>query len=135
MTDFLYLVLHLTCKVKCYFRLFSSVFVSVLQTSINVLSKSKSRNYITWIANLTKLFTSVYGLHLKKILSINFNQTRNTTINPFLHNNEIKALCANNVEKCHGKICSFAVQVIKNSGHIWLDWLLFIPSLVVDETL
>ena len=30
--------------------------VSVLRTSINVLSKSKSRNYVTWIANLTKYF-------------------------------------------------------------------------------
>ena len=29
--------------------------VSVLETSINVLSKSKSRNYVTW----TKLFLSV----------------------------------------------------------------------------
>ena len=34
--------------------------VSVLTTSINVLSKSKSKNYVTWIANLTKLFLSVY---------------------------------------------------------------------------
>ena len=59
MTDFLYLVLHLACKVTCYFQLFSSVLVSVLRTSINVLSKSKSRNYVTWIANLTKLFLSV----------------------------------------------------------------------------
>ena len=59
-TDFLYLVLHLACKVTCYFQLFSSVLVSVLRTSINVLSKSKSRNYVTWIANLTKLFLSVY---------------------------------------------------------------------------
>ena len=33
--------------------------VSVLRTSINVLSKSKSKNYVTWIANLTKLFLSV----------------------------------------------------------------------------
>ena len=60
MTDFLYLVLHLVCKVTCYFRLFSSVLVSVLRTSINVLSKSKSRNYVTWIANLTRLFLSVF---------------------------------------------------------------------------
>ena len=59
-TDFLYLVLHLACKVTCYFWLFSSVLVSVLRTSINVLSKSKSKNYVTWIANLTKLFLSVY---------------------------------------------------------------------------
>ena len=59
-TDFLYLVLHLACKVTCYFRLFSSVLVSVLRTSINVLLKSKSKNYVTWIANLTKLFLSVY---------------------------------------------------------------------------
>ena len=59
-TNFLYLVLHLACKVTCYFRLFSSVLVSVLRTSINVLSKSKSRNYVTWIANLTKLFLSVW---------------------------------------------------------------------------
>ena len=76
-TDFLYLVLHLACKVTCYFWqgipiatlysylsildfwLFSSVLVSVLRTSINVLSESKSRNYVTWIANLTKLFLSV----------------------------------------------------------------------------
>ena len=49
----------MACKVTCYFRLFSSVLVSVLRTSINVLSKSKSRNYVTWIANLTKLFLSV----------------------------------------------------------------------------
>ena len=60
MTDFLYLVLHLACKVTCYFQLFSSVLVSVLRTSINVLSKSKSKNYVTWIANLTKLFLSVH---------------------------------------------------------------------------
>ena len=46
-------------KVTCYFRLFSSVLVSVLRTSINVLSKSKSKNYVTWIANVTKLFLSV----------------------------------------------------------------------------
>ena len=59
-TDFLYLVLHLACKVTCYFQLFSSVLVSVLRTSINVLSKSKSKNYVTWIANLTKLFLSVW---------------------------------------------------------------------------
>ena len=58
-TDFLYLVLHLARKVTCYFRLFSSVLVSVLRTSINVLWKSKSRNYVTWIANLIKLFLSV----------------------------------------------------------------------------
>ena len=58
-TDFLYLVLHLACKVTCYFRLVSLVLVSVLRTSINVLSKSKSKNYVTWIANLTKLFLSV----------------------------------------------------------------------------
>ena len=58
--NYLYLVLHLALKVTCYFRLFSSVLVSVLRTSINVLSKSKSRNYVTWIANLTKLFLSVY---------------------------------------------------------------------------
>ena len=58
-TDFLYLVLHLPCEVTCYFRLFSSDLISVLRTSINVLSKSKSRNYVTWIANLTKLFLSV----------------------------------------------------------------------------
>jgi len=59
-TDFLCLVLHLACKVICYFRLFSSALVAVLRTSINVLSKSKSRNYVTWIVNLTKLFLSVY---------------------------------------------------------------------------
>ena len=35
--------------------------VSVLRASINVLSKSKSKNYVTWIANLTKLFLSVYS--------------------------------------------------------------------------
>ena len=64
-TDFLYLVLHLARKVTCYFWLISSVLVSVLRTSINVLSKSKSRNYVTWIANLTKLFLPVTstGLH------------------------------------------------------------------------
>ena len=60
-TDFLYLVLHLAHKVKCYFRLFSSVLVSVLRTSINMLSKRKSRIYVTWIANSTKLFLSVKG--------------------------------------------------------------------------
>ena len=60
MTDFLCLVLHLACKVTFYFQLFSWVLVSVLRTSINMLSKSKSRNYVTWIANLTKLFLSVY---------------------------------------------------------------------------
>ena len=59
MTDFLYLVLHLPCKVTCYFQLISSILVSLLRTSINVLSKSKSRNCVTWIANLTKLFLSV----------------------------------------------------------------------------
>ena len=57
-TNFLYLVLHLAHKVT----LFSSVLVSVLRTSINVLSKCKSRNYVTWIANLTKLFLSVRKL-------------------------------------------------------------------------
>ena len=50
-TDFFYLVLHLARKVMCYFQLFSLVLV----TSINVLSKSKSRNYVAWIANLTRL--------------------------------------------------------------------------------
>ena len=59
-TDFLYLVLRLARKVTCYFQLFSLVLVLVLRTSINVLSKSKSKNYVTWIANLTKLFLSVY---------------------------------------------------------------------------
>ena len=59
-TDFLYLVLHLAHKVTCYFWLFSSVLVSVLRTSTYVLSKSKSKNYVTWIANLTRLFLSVY---------------------------------------------------------------------------
>ena len=63
-TDFLYLVLHLAC----YFQLFSSVLVSVLRTSINVLSKSKSKNYVTWIANLTKLFLSVHTIQ-NEILS------------------------------------------------------------------
>ena len=58
-TDFLYLVLHLARKVTCYFRVLSSVLVSELRTSINVLLKSKSKNYVTWIANLTKLFLSV----------------------------------------------------------------------------
>ena len=67
-TDFLYLVLHLACKVTCYFQLFSLVLVSVLRTSISVLSKSKSRNYVTWIANLTKLFLSV--MHLIKWFGI-----------------------------------------------------------------
>ena len=33
--------------------------VSVLRTSINLLSKSKSTNYVTWIAKLPKLFLSV----------------------------------------------------------------------------
>ena len=61
-TNLLYLVLHLAHKVTCYFRLFSLVLVSVLRTSINVLSKSKSKNYVTWIANLTKLFLSVWTL-------------------------------------------------------------------------
>ena len=61
-TDFLFLVLNLACKVTCYFWSFSLVLVSVLRTSINVLSKSKSRNYVTWIANLTKLFLSVHDL-------------------------------------------------------------------------
>ena len=36
-TDFSYLVLHLARKVTCYFWWFSSVLVSVLRTSINVL--------------------------------------------------------------------------------------------------
>ena len=58
-TNFLQLVLHLACKVTSYFQLFSSGLLSVLRTSINVLSKSKSRNYVTWIANLIKLFLSV----------------------------------------------------------------------------
>ena len=64
-TYFLYLVLHLACKVTFYFQLFSSVLVSVLRTSINVLSKSKSKNYVTWIANLTKLFLSVQCTKLR----------------------------------------------------------------------
>ena len=38
-TNFLYLVLHLAGKVTCYFRLFSSVLVSVLRTI-------KSKNYV-----------------------------------------------------------------------------------------
>ena len=58
-TNFLYLVLHLARKVSCFFQLFSSVLVSVLRNNINVLLKSKSRNYVTWIANLTKLFLLV----------------------------------------------------------------------------
>ena len=61
-TDFLYLVLHLARKVTCYFRLVCLVLVSVPRTSINVLSKSKSKNYVTWIANLTKLFLSVFDV-------------------------------------------------------------------------
>ena len=32
--------------------------------SINVLSKSKSRNYVTWITNLTKLFLSVRSVEI-----------------------------------------------------------------------
>ena len=62
--DFLYLVLHWSRKVTRYFRLFSSVLVSVLRTSINVISKSKPKNYVTWIANLTKLFLSVLKYQL-----------------------------------------------------------------------
>ena len=58
-TNFSYLVLYLAGKVTCYFWLISLVLVSVLRTSIDVLSKSKSKNYVTWIANLTKLFLSV----------------------------------------------------------------------------
>ena len=58
-TDFLYLVLHWACKVTCYYQLVSSVLFSVLRTSTNVLSKSKSRNCVTWIPNVTKLFLSV----------------------------------------------------------------------------
>ena len=65
MTNFLYLVLHLACKVTFYFRLVSSVLVSVLRTSINVLSKSKSKGYVTWIADLTKLFLSVYAYNVR----------------------------------------------------------------------
>ena len=61
-TNFLYLILRLACKVTCYFWLFSFVLVSVPRTRINVLSKSKSKNYVTWIANLTKLFLSVWGI-------------------------------------------------------------------------
>ena len=48
-TDFLYLVLHLAHNVTYYYWLFSLVMVSVLRTSINVLSKSKSRNYVTFM--------------------------------------------------------------------------------------
>jgi hypothetical protein len=55
--------MRLACEITCYFRLFSLVLVSVLRTSINVLSKSKSKNYDTWIANLTKLFLSVHISH------------------------------------------------------------------------
>ena len=58
-TNFLYLVLHWACKVTCYYQLVSSVLFSVLRTSTNVLSKSKSRNCVTWIPNVTKLFLSV----------------------------------------------------------------------------
>ena len=63
-------MLHLARKVTCYFWLFSSVLVSVLRTSINVLSKSKSKNYITWIANLTKLFLSVYCTYYRAMHGI-----------------------------------------------------------------
>ena len=59
----------MACKVTCYFQLFSSVLLSVLRTSIDVLSKSKSRNYVTWIANLTKLFLSVYTIKSSAILA------------------------------------------------------------------
>ena len=58
-TNFLYLVLHWACKVTCYYQLVSSVLFSVLRTSTNVLSKSKSRNCVTWIPNVAKLFLSV----------------------------------------------------------------------------
>ena len=59
-TSYMYLVLHLARKVyNMQNQNFSLVLVSVLRTSINVLSKSKSKNYVTWIANLTKLFQSV----------------------------------------------------------------------------
>ena len=76
-TDLLNLLLHLACKVTCYFWLFSSVLVSILRTSINVLSKSKSRNCVTWIANLTKLFLSVYTKSLvnTNLFSTNFSST------------------------------------------------------------
>ena len=63
-TNFLYLVLHWACKVTCYYLLVSSVLFSVLRTSTNVLSKSKSRNCVTWIPNVTKLFLSVKILDL-----------------------------------------------------------------------
>ena len=67
-TNFLYLVLHLARKVTFYLQLFNSLLVSVLRTSINVLSKSKARNYVTWISNLTKLFLSVKSLQIIFIL-------------------------------------------------------------------
>ena len=72
-TAFLYLVLHVACKVTCYFQLFSTVLVSVLRTSISVLLKSKSRNYVIWITNLTKLFLSVY--HCTKMDEMCFENT------------------------------------------------------------
>ena len=66
--------------------------VSVLRTSINVLSKSKSRNYVTWIPNLTKLFLSVF-LHLyycnSNIVNLNlfqsqaFTKTNKKNVNQF----------------------------------------------------
>ena len=67
MTNFLYLVLHWACKVTCYYQLVSSVLFSVLRTSTNVLSKSKSRNCVTWIPNVTKLFLSVDITEMTKI--------------------------------------------------------------------
>ena len=44
-TNFLYLVLHLACKAMCYFHLLIQ-FAFGLSTIIDVLSKSKSRNYV-----------------------------------------------------------------------------------------
>ena len=79
-TSYMYLVLHSTCKVTCYFRLFSSVLVSVLRTSIDVLSMSKSRNYVTWIANLTKLFLSVYTANIFEVIFTVFNCVRISTV-------------------------------------------------------
>ena len=78
--DFLYLVLHLAGKVTCYFQWYSSVLVSVLRTSIHVLSKSKSKYCVTWIANLTKSFLSVYEFAILQPILVFFLSTMYITI-------------------------------------------------------
>ena len=112
-TNFLYLVLHWACKVTCYYQLVSSVLFSVLRTSTNVLSKSKSRNCVTWIPNVTKLFLSVYGWFLIRVQK-RHNPPNNANVMSFKHNYV-------HVCKFYSTFC-YSKNILARWRSIFLSW-------------